>query len=472
MSESDPQPGVLDSGALLSRVIQARLDRRFAEAAAGARELLARHPWDPEAVMQLGHALAAQPQCIPEAITMLEESLIRINGRVPGRGSLLAGLYRLENRLDEALAMARQAKLEEPDDLNCVINEGLIERDLGHDDAAMGCFMTALARNPDYANAHLGVAEILLARGEFGPGWLEYEARLPPEREERGGEDRWPVMAAPKWNGMRLPRGRILLLADQGYGDVLQFSRYIPLVAERCREVAMCCDAALAPLLTGMRGLALFSNDWQHMPPHTAWIRVSSLPSIFGTDLANIPPVEPLHPQAARVDEWRKRLDASLPPEPLRVGLVWAGRPTHGNDRRRSIGFAPLRPLLELPGISFVALQKPIAAQDQAAVTAQPNLWQWSEDLVDFGETAALLANLDLVITIDSAVAHLAGAIGKPAWILLPKPGEWRWLSGDRSPWYPQARLFRQTTPGDWGEVVAQVREQLSRITKGRADEH
>ena len=455
--------------ARIAEVRKARSERRFDDAIQIAQVLLAKKPNDAEALLQLGLSLASIPERIPDAIEHLEAGVGQHAGSATLR-SLLGGLYRLENRFEEALEQTSLAMKLAPDDMNCVLNHGLVHRDRGDDEAALGCFLSAVAQDPRYTEAHLGIAEILLARGEWGPGWIEYEARLPPGREVRGGEDRWPEMAAPKWNGMRLPRGRILMIADQGYGDVLQFARYIPMVAQRCNEAVLVCDAALATLLRPLPGLALFSNDWKQLPAHTAWCRVSSLPAIFETRVESIPQPGPyIHPPAERVAHWRNRPNAVRDDGRLRVGLVWAGRPTHGNDRRRSIRLELLQSLLEVDGVRFVSLQQPIPERDQTRIGAFSNLWSCPEALTDFGETAALIANLDLVITVDSAVSHLTGAMGKPVWILLPWLADWRWLKAtDRSPWYPTARLFRQASAGDWSIPIAQMTAGLQALCASR----
>ena len=448
--------------ARIAEARKARAERRFDDAIRIGKDLMAENPDDPEALQQLSLSLASIPDRIPEAIGYLEPGVGKHANSAALR-SLLGGLYRLENRFEEALEQTSLAMKLAPDDMHCVLNHGLVHRDLGDDEAALGCFLATVAKDPRYSDAHLGIAEILLARGEWGPGWIEYEARLPPGREVRGGEDRWPEMVAPKWNGMRLPRGRIMIIADQGYGDVLQFARYIPMVAERCNEAVLVCDGALAPLLRALPGLALFSNDWKRLPAHTAWCRTSSLPSIFETRVESIPQPGPyIHPPADRVAHWRDRLNDAMGDGRLRVGLVWAGRPTHGNDRRRSIRFDFLRPLLEVSGVRFVLLQKPIPERDQARIGEFPSLWSGPDALTDFGETAALIANLDLVISVDSAVSHLTGAMGKPVWILLPWLADWRWLKAtDRSPWYPTARLFRQASAGDWSVPIARIAADL-----------
>ena len=257
-------------------------------------------------------------------------------------------------------------------------------------------------------------------------------------------------MTSPAWNGMQIPRGRILLVGDQGYGDTIQFARYIPLVAERCQEVVLGCSAELADLLRNVPGVAACYARWDAIPPHAAHCRLSSLPLMFQTTMDNIPGTSPyLAADPARVTAWAERLGAPCGP---RIGLAWTGRPTHPNDMRRSLALERLLPLTDAASCQFVALQKPVPARDEAVMARFPGLTDLSAALTDFAETAALIANLDLVVTIDSAVGHLAGALGKPAWVMLAKAADWRWmLTRTDTPWYPTLRLFRQQTPGAMG---------------------
>lgn len=445
-----------------ARARAARFGGRAVDAVRICEEALRTFPDHKEVLLQLCLALGAIPDRIPDAIGRLEAACQQAPEEAVWQ-TLLGSMYRLENRLDDALTHTRRASGIAPRDYFCRLNLGLVYRDLGDEEQALACFMGVLAERPDYHDAHLGIAEILLARGEFAAGWIEYEERLPPIREVRGGETRWPEMVAPKWNGMRLPRGRILIIADQGYGDVIQFARYIPMVAERCHQVALVCDPALAPLLRVFPGVATFSADWRAVPAHTAWCRLSSLPGIFGTDLTTIPQAGTyIEAPPDRVDAWRLRLADWRESGLGTVGLVWAGRPTHGNDRRRSIHLEQLRPLLSCPGLQWISLQKPIPARDATVIGEFPGLLALTDELVSYGETAALVANLDLVVTVDSSVAHLAGAMGKPVWVLLPEPADWRWLKAtETSPWYPGMRLYRQPRPGDWSTAIARLAADL-----------
>jgi hypothetical protein len=261
-----------------------------------------------------------------------------------------------------------------------------------------------------------------------------------------------------------MPTGRLLLVGDQGYGDTIQFARYIPLAAERCHELILGCSAEMGPLLANMPGVSRYCHNWNDVPGHAAHCRLSSLPYLFHTRLDAIPsPLPYLKADPARVAHWRQRLAATLPLGARRIGLAWTGRPTHPNDRRRSMALAQLAPLADAGPAAFVSVQKPMPARDLQTLQRFPGMTDLSPDLADFGETAALIENLDLIVTVDTAIGHLAGALGKPAWILIPKAADWRWmLDRDDSPWYPSVRLFRQQRPGDWDGPLGRLRAALA----------
>lgn len=265
---------------------------------------------------------------------------------------------------------------------------------------------------------------------------------------------------------MRISGGKILLIGDQGYGDTIQFARYIPLVAERCQQVILGCSAEMAPLLARIPGVGVCCHRWNEIPGHAAHTRLSSLAGLFHTRLETIPGGVPyITPDPVRKGIWSDRLNSQLPLGRRRIGIAWSGRPTHPNDRRRSIRLERLAPLAGAGPASFVSLQKPLPSADTNSMSIFPGLVDISETLIDFEETAALIANLDLVITVDTAMGHLSGALGKPVWILLPKASDWRWLL-DRSdsPWYPCVRLFRQRVPGIWQPVIDEATEALKRM--------
>jgi hypothetical protein len=446
-----PDP-ILES---LQRAEQAAKLKRLHEAAGICRDVLERAPDHLVATAMLG-AILGQQGDVSGGLALLQAAVARHPGNAAWQNNL-SSLFRLELRLDEALAAGQEAVRLAPGNVGFLLNLGKVHMDRADYDRAMLYFFTVLGREPDNAEAHLAIGQMLLMRGDFRPGWVEYDWRNQLE-QARG---MIPKMGSPVWNGMNLPQGRILLICDQGFGDSLQFCRYIPMVAARCQQVVVGASAELAPLVSRVAGVGACFDRWQDIPRHTTYALMSSLPGILGTELATIPagvPYLPLDP--AQCAEWAARLDAAVPRGRLRVGLTWAGRTTHPNDYRRSLRLAQLAPLLraaEAGGVALVSLQKLVPSRDAAAFAdLRGAIYDPAAELTTFAATAALVQSLDLVITVDSAVAHLAGASGRPVWMLTPTPSDWRWLL-DRSdsPWYPTMRLFRQPSPGDWTGAIA-----------------
>jgi hypothetical protein len=337
-------------------------------------------------------------------------------------------------------------------------------------EGALAASRETLRLDPNHLPGHGMLAETLLLLGRYEEGWPEFAWRF-----------RRPGMATPlvfpehwdgsAWTGSRWSRGRLLLFGDQGLGDQIQYVRYLRLVAERCPgpDLVVSCAATLhkliRPLLDEVApGADLVTPDTQ-TPRCNAWRPMSLLPGLFGTRLDSIPGPHPyLHADPAAVALWRERLDARLPPGLRRVGLVWSGSPSHGNDRIRSMRLAMLAPLTELDGVALVLLQKGEAAEAEMQVySGRAPLVSLGPELQDMGDTAAVLTGLDALVTIDSSPAHLAGALGVPTLLMLPCAPDWRWLLGRRdSPWYPSLRLFRQPALDAWEAVVAEVAAALA----------
>jgi Tfp pilus assembly protein PilF len=442
----------------LARAQAAVQAKRFGEAGGICDDLLASQP-DLAPALALSGMVAAHAGEIDRAIQLLERAVARQSGVAAWYGNLCT-LYRLVHRMQDALNAGTQAVRLAPNNSDYLVNLSLVFTDLDERDRATACLLRALGVSPEHADAHLALAQNLLAQGEFEPGWLEYEWRNLTE----AGKGQLPKITSAPWNGMRIPSGRILLVGDQGYGDTLQFCRYIPMVAERCQEVILGCSVEMLSLLKRVPGVGQAHHRWNEIPGHAAYCRLSSLPGLFHTMQDTIPADIPyLTPDPARVAAWADRLGAQLPQGSKRVGLAWSGRPTHPNDRRRSLPLNSLAPFGAVGGHAFVSLQKPFPPTDMPAVHQFPGLIDVSSALTDFDETAAVIANLDLVVTVDTSMGHLAGAIGKPVWILLSKASDWRWLTDrEDSPWYPSARLFRQPEPGAWAPVIASVTAALA----------
>lgn len=443
----------------LQRAEQAMIGKRLGEAAGICQDVLEAVPDYPPALALLGSVLGNRGD-VGRAIPLLERAVAK-QPNVAAWHSNLSGLYRLLYRFQDAVAAATQAVRLQPAVPRFQVNLGKALMDRGEREAAVNAFLAALAKEPGHAEAHLAIGQILLARGEMKPGWVEYEWRNQLD-QARG---MLPKMAAPAWNGMRMPEDRILLVGDQGYGDTLQFCRYIPEVAARCREVVVGCSPDIEALIRTVRGVSGCFTRWDQIPAHKVFCLLSSLPGIFGTELTTVPASIPyVSADPALISAWQTRFARDLPQDALRVGIAWAGRTTHPNDRRRSMRLADLAPLAEVPGVAFVSLQQKFPARDRAAPSPLPNLLDVGDQLTNFAETAAAIVNLDLVVCVDTSIGHLAGALGKPAWLMLATPSDWRWLL-DRadSPWYPTHRLFRQPQAGDWTSVTTAIAEAIAR---------
>jgi hypothetical protein len=320
------------------------------------------------------------------------------------------------------------------------------------------CFEQILKLEPDSAEARAFLGLIHLMQGKFRLGLTEYESRWGTPYGLRFRRR----FSQPLWKGEPLEGSRILLHAEQGMGDTLQFVRYIPLVAARGARVVLEVQPRLHRLLTQTpgapeiicRGDALPDFDWQ--------CPLLSLPLATGTDLNTIPAQIPyLYPDPTQAEKWRQRLSGNS----LRVGLVWAGNPFHPHEFWRSIPLEQLAPLVKLEGVTFYSLQMGAPADQLKQRGSQARVIDLREEQKDFADTAAIVANLDLVISIDTSVAHLAGAMGKSVWVLLCKSADWRWmLEREDSPWYPTARLFRQSTMGNWQDVVTRIEHELRKL--------
>jgi tetratricopeptide (TPR) repeat protein len=314
---------------------------------------------------------------------------------------------------------------------------------------------------------YVGLAHLL--RGDFATGWQNYECRWHTRNLRRAVRN----LPQPLWRGEPLGGARILLHAEQGMGDTMQFARYVPLVAARNATVILEVQPELLALFAGMKGAWQVIGRGDSLPEFAWHSPLLSLPRAFGTELATIPANIPyLRSNPSAVQEWSQHLQG----DGLRVGLVWSGNPLHVRDPQRSVPLDQLRALLAVNGTTFYSLQKGSAASQLLALPIETNLIDLGPRLEDFADTAAALCNLDLVISVDTAVAHLAGALGKPVWVLLTHAPDWRWLlDRDDSPWYPTARLFRQPAPGDWRSVIDRVANELQQLAftlPGRTTSH
>ena len=370
-------------------------------------------------------------------------------------GLSLQSIWQSTGQLEAALAEIREALRLQPENANIRNNLGTVLRDLGRDDEAEDTWRDVLARDPDNAPAHFNIGTMKLAKGDFAAGWPEFEWRdRVPGSQPRN-------FAQPRWTGETLDGGTVLIHAEQGFGDTIQFCRYAALAAQRAR-IVLEVPGPLLRLLGNLEGVAQIVTRGNPLPAFHAHCPMLSLPAVLGTTLHSIPAAS-LYLKAPHSPEWQARL-RHLPG--LRVGLCWAGSSTYSHDRWRSLAVANLADLAAVPGTSLVSLQK----NPPQPVPSDLNLHDWTGEFSDFADTAALIAQLDLVISVDTAIAHLAGALGKPVWLLNRFDADWRWLRNrDDSPWYPTLRQFRQPMPGDWTSVLQRAAASLAaRAQDGR----
>lgn len=405
--------------------------RRWAEAESAARDSLALDRNAGEAWEVLGAVLAKLGR-FPESL----ESFTVAERLRPGP-STNSSLYAA--RGTALIAMARPAE-------------------------AAADFERALADRPQDAGLHWNLGFARLMAGDYARGWPEFDWR----RHDDRAEPPWRRFAQPTWRGEPLNGRTILLYAEQGLGDTLQFLRYVPLVAARGGRVVLEVQRPLLPLLEpmpGVEGAAQVIARGDPLPPFDLECPLMSLPRAFATVVDGVPADIPyLRPDLLRVARWRDRLGAH---GAMRVGLVWAGNPRFPGDEERSPRLAGLRGLLDVPGCRFYGLQMGPGRAGLADAVLPGSFTDLGPEISDFADTAAIMANLDLVVSSCTGPAHLAGALGVPMWLALPFSPDWRWLTGrDDSPWYPTARLFRQLAPGDWPSVAGHMAAELAALAQ------
>jgi hypothetical protein len=329
-----------------------------------------------------------------------------------------------------------------------------------HADAA-ACFEKAIAIDKTYADAHSNLAQALLTMGDLRRGFAEYEWRW--KRTGMDGARR--SFGKPLWlSEYPLGARTILLHAEQGLGDTIQFARYVPLLARAGATVVLEVQPELKPLLGSLAGVASCYARGEALPAYDVHCPLGSLPLAMKTDAATVPAEIPyLHADEASLTKWRARVEA-LPGK--RVAVAWAGHARHANDRNRSMELDLLTPLFAIAGVSFISIQRDLREADAATLARYPNVMHVGGDLADMADTAAVTALADLTLAVDTSVVHLAGGLGRDVCVMLPFSPDWRWtLDGAQSPWYPRTRLFRQPTIGDWKSVVATIGDALGRFT-------
>lgn len=473
----------------LARGVELHKRGELAGAESIYRQILARDPHHAEALNLLG-VVALQTSRMDEALTRLEQS-VAIDPSVADHLGNLGAAYNKVGRPADALAVYDRAIHLDPSSPALQYNRGLVladlgrpqeaaasyrrcleldgnyahalcnlgdlERELGMLDEALLHLDKALAIDPNYAKARYNRSLALLSLGRLTQGFVEYEWRL------RVSELAPRNFQQPTWDGSPLSDKTLLVYAEQGLGDTIQFARFLPLVAARCRRVIVEVLGTMQPLLaeSGFENLVAQGSA---LPPFDLQVSLASLPHRFGTTLETIPPEVPyLRANDRLVEHWRNELARY---DGLRVGIAWQGNPTYRGDRYRSIPLACFAPLAEVPGVRLLSLQKGSGIEQIAALAGAFRIVDLGSHIDNesgaFMDTAAIMKNLDLVVSSDTAAVHLAGALDVPVWVALQLAPDWRWLTRrDDSPWYPGARLFRQTAFGDWSGVFRAMAREL-----------
>ena len=438
--------------ALSNRGLTLHKLKRFDEALASYEQALAVRPDYADALRNRGLTLHELKR-FDEALASYEQALaVRPDyaEALSNRGTTLHELRRFK----DALASYDHALRVLPNYAEALHNRGVTLHELKRFDEALASYEQALAVRPDYTQAHFNEAICRLVIGDFDRGWEEFDRYFNRYYQfRRLGVSNGTALAA-------IAGRTILLHAHLGYGDTIQFCRYVPLVAELAARVILEVPAPLHGLMSTLPGAAQIVTRGDPIPNFDVQCLLESLPLVFGTRLETIPSATPyLRVSSQAIMNWNARLGG--PRGRPRIGLAWSGDPMNWNDHNRSMRLDSLLSLLDLSA-TFVSLQKEVRAGDAAVLKARSDVLHFGDELKDFSDTAALLSNLDLIISVDTSVVHLAGALAKPVWVMLPFIPDWRWLlDRDDSPWYPTARLFRQDNSRSWESVIVRVRAVL-----------
>jgi len=423
---------------------------QLAEAITAFQHALSLNPQFCQVYNNLGKALKEQKQPA-DAIACFQQALFLNPNDVHAHNNL-GGVLKEQGNLTEAMLYIQRALALNPNNADTYNNLATIWTEQNKLDKAIECYLKALRINPNLPDFHFNYGTLLLKKGDLITGWLKYEWRL---KIKTG---KYPQLKQPLWEGNPLAGRRLLVHWEQGFGDIIQFVRYLPLI--KGGTVILAIQSPLKQLLNGLPGVDLLivkSYDNEPDIAYDVWIPLLSLPNLFATTLDTIPASIPyLYPDSQKVEKWRTRFESAR----FKIGLVWSGNPKFQYNRNRSASLAHFAPLASVQKISLFSLQKGEAAKQP--IPEGMEMIPLTEELEDFSDTAAAINCLDLVISTDTAVPHLAGALGKPVWLLLHFSSDWRWLlDRNDNPWYPTMRLFRQAAPGDWASVFQQVVDAL-----------
>jgi tetratricopeptide (TPR) repeat protein len=434
-------------------------DKDPAGAAANYQQAIRLAPDLAEAHNNLGVSLQDQGQIV-QAEECFREAL-RLLPDYAEASSNLGNALQDQGRYAESIEAYREALALRPGFLDALKHLGNALRALGRIGEAMACYDAGLRLAPDHVLLHMARAMVWIQEGNFTRGWAECEWRL------RGKDCPVPACTQPLWDGSPLEGRTILVYAEQGLGDTIQFLRYLPRIAERGGRVVLACAAALVRIARSCPGVAEVVTEGSLVQEFACYAPLLSLPWIFGTTLETVPSEVPyLAADPERISHWRNELDTL---KGFKIGVVWQGNPGHTKDRERSFPLEKLEAVARVPGVRLYSLQKNFGIEQIERNADRFLISDLGPRLDDLVDTAAAMASLDLVISADSAPAHLAGALGVPVWVALPFTADWRWMTGrEDSPWYPSLRLFRQRVYGDWDGVFDDMALALRPILEDR----
>lgn len=431
--------------------------RRWSESLAAFDAALLQQPDYAIAYMDRGNTLR-ELERVPEALQSYERAL-QLNPQYAQAWSNRGVVLKRLGRMADAATSYERAIAIDPSFVDAIVNYATLLKDMMRLPSAVAMNGRALALDPDNSGAHLNLAICHLVSGDWALGWPHYEWRWKTEQLKDGVR----TFAQPQWQGESLEGKTILLHAEQGLGDTLQFCRFAQMLAARGAKVLLEVQAPLLGVLAQLSGVHALLARGQVLPPFDLHCPLLSVPLALGLTLANLPPASAyLQADVEASRAWRHQVGQGE----VRVGVVWSGRPEHKNDHNRSIPFEEFQRMFR-PGLHFHCLQKEFRLADRQALASRSDVAVWDSQLHSFSDTAALIDAMDVVVSVDTSVAHLAAAMGKPVWLLLPFSPDWRWVIGrDDSPWYPHMRLFRQADTGQWAPVLEQIYQALGQFTR------
>ena len=442
----------------LAEITAFERDGKLDEADDLANRVLRAAPEHPH-VLHMAGLIAYRKGRIAEAIARMEKS-IALAPDVALYPRNMCELYRGTGRLEDALNAGKKAIELSPGDSRAYFNLALIHYERLELDLAIAVADQAIALDPEFAEAHFEKAEALLLAGRLTEGWESYEWRF----RLKQAEGMLPKTDKPQWDGENIQPGKLLIIADQGFGDCIQFARLIPWALERAATPILACSPDLVPILSQFNGLGRIITGWDQAGDYDAYIPLSGLPRLAHLSLTNIPASEPyLTANPKQVEAWRQTLDHLIPTAKRRIALVWAGRPTHKNDRKRTLRLSQFAPLFNLPGVVLLTVQKGDQIAQTGSYYGAAPLLNLGPEIHDFTDTMAILKNVEHLVSIDTSVAHIAGATGIPTSLVLPYAPDWRWLlNRDDTPWYKSLKLYRQRKPYDWTGIIERVAADLA----------